>query len=49
MGDEQPALLPRIVTIPFTFHIVVVGWIFFRAASFADAEAYLGGILRGDG
>lgn len=40
-------LLPAWITIPFTFHVVVLGWIFFRAPTFADAESYLGGILGG--
>jgi alginate O-acetyltransferase complex protein AlgI len=37
--------LPRWAAIVLTFHVVVLGWIFFRAASFADALAYLGGIV----
>ncbi|MDB5703603.1 MAG: O-acyl transferase [Sphingomonas bacterium] len=36
--------LPAWARLLITFHIVVLGWIFFRAASFADALAYLGGI-----
>ena len=36
--------LPRPVAILITFHIVTLGWIFFRAADFATAMAYLGGI-----
>jgi len=30
-----------------TFHLVCLAWIFFRAESFADAWAYLGGMMRG--
>jgi len=37
--------LPRWARIALTFHVVVLGWIFFRAASFGDALAYLGGIV----
>ena len=40
--------LPHLLGILITFHIVLLGWIFFRAASFPDALAYLGGIF-GDG
>ena len=36
--------LPRPVAIFLTFHIVVIGWIFFRADSFDAAIAYLQGI-----
>ena len=39
--------LPRAVGIVLTFHIVVLGWIFFRAESFDAALAYLGGLGRG--
>jgi len=38
-------VLPRWAKIGLTFHVVVLGWIFFRAASFGDALAYLGGIF----
>ena len=31
--------------IVITFHIVLLGWIFFRAASFGDALAFLGGLF----
>ena len=43
--------LPGWCRIALTFHIVVLGWIFFRAASFGDALVYLGGIAApaGDG
>lgn len=41
--------LPRWARIVLTFHVVVLGWIFFRAASFGDALAYLGGIARPSG
>jgi D-alanyl-lipoteichoic acid acyltransferase DltB (MBOAT superfamily) len=37
--------LPRWAGVLLTFHVVTLGWIFFRAASFADALAYLGGIV----
>jgi len=36
--------LPKLLAIVITFHVVVVGWIFFRAESFDAAIAYLGGI-----
>lgn len=36
--------LPRWAGILITFHVVTLGWIFFRAASFGDALAYLGGM-----
>ena len=42
-------LLPAWLGILLTFHIVLLGWIFFRAASFADALAYLGGLSAGGG
>ncbi|MES2445201.1 MAG: MBOAT family protein [Pseudomonadota bacterium] len=38
-------VLPRWAKILLTFHVVTLGWIFFRAASFGDAVAYLGGIF----
>ncbi|MBO9713297.1 MBOAT family protein [Sphingomonas sp.] len=41
----QRLVLPRWAAIVLTFHVVVLGWIFFRAASFGDALAYLGGIV----
>jgi hypothetical protein len=40
--------LPKPLAIIVTFHIVTLGWIFFRAESFDAAIAYLGGILHGD-
>ncbi|HWL47090.1 MAG TPA: MBOAT family protein [Sphingomonadaceae bacterium] len=40
--------LPRPLAIVITFHIVLLGWIFFRSESFEGAIAYLGGIGRGD-
>ncbi|TVV73382.1 MBOAT family O-acyltransferase [Sphingomonas solaris] len=40
--------LPRPLAIFVTFHIVTLGWIFFRADSFDGALGYLGGIGRGD-
>ncbi|HEY6816148.1 MAG TPA: MBOAT family O-acyltransferase, partial [Croceibacterium sp.] len=36
--------VPRWAGVVLTFHVVTLGWIFFRAASFEDALAYLGGI-----
>ncbi len=39
--------LPRIVGLLVTFHIVLVGWIFFRAESFGQAIAFLHGIGAG--
>lgn len=38
-------VLPHWAKIVLTFHVVTLGWIFFRAASFGDALAYLGGIV----
>jgi alginate O-acetyltransferase complex protein AlgI len=40
--------LPKLLAILVTFHIVTLGWIFFRAESFDAAIAYLGGIANGD-
>jgi D-alanyl-lipoteichoic acid acyltransferase DltB (MBOAT superfamily) len=39
--------LPRLLAWFVTFHIVLVGWIFFRAESFAQAIAFLNGIGAG--
>jgi alginate O-acetyltransferase complex protein AlgI len=41
--------LPPILGILITFHIVLLGWIFFRSATFADALAFLGGLAGGGG
>jgi alginate O-acetyltransferase complex protein AlgI len=38
-------VFPLWARVALTFHVVVLGWIFFRAASFPDALAYLGGIV----
>jgi D-alanyl-lipoteichoic acid acyltransferase DltB (MBOAT superfamily) len=38
-------LIPHWAKVALTFHVVTLGWIFFRAASFGDALAYLGGIV----
>ena len=38
-------VLPHWAKIALTFHVVTLGWIFFRAASFGDALVYLGGIV----
>lgn len=40
--------LPKLLAILVTFHIVTLGWIFFRADSFDAAVAYLAGIGAGD-
>ena len=40
--------LPKLLAILVTFHIVTLGWIFFRADSFDAAIAYLGGIANGN-
>jgi D-alanyl-lipoteichoic acid acyltransferase DltB (MBOAT superfamily) len=42
---SQAIALPCWAGVLLTFHVVTLGWIFFRAASFADALAYLGGIV----
>ena len=39
--------MPRIVGVIVTFHVVVLGWIFFRAESFGTAIAYLRGLAGG--
>jgi D-alanyl-lipoteichoic acid acyltransferase DltB (MBOAT superfamily) len=39
------AALPGWAGVLVTFHVVTLGWIFFRAASFGQALAYLGGIV----
>lgn len=39
--------LPAAVGVVMTFHIVVLGWIFFRAESFETAILYLGGLWSG--
>jgi len=41
--------IPRWARIVLTFHVVTLGWIFFRSASFGDAIAYLGGIFAPQG
>jgi alginate O-acetyltransferase complex protein AlgI len=41
--------IPRWARILLTFHVVTLGWIFFRSASFGDAIAYLGGIFAPTG
>jgi D-alanyl-lipoteichoic acid acyltransferase DltB (MBOAT superfamily) len=40
--------LPKALGIFITFHIVLLGWIFFRSDSFEGAIAYLGGMAGGD-
>ncbi|PXA99133.1 MBOAT family protein, partial [Nostoc sp. 3335mG] len=49
---HRPAGLPRAprwMGIVLTFHIVVLGWIFFRAQGEGEAFAYLGQLFAGDG
>jgi alginate O-acetyltransferase complex protein AlgI len=41
--------LPAWLGMFVTFHVVLLGWIFFRAASFGDALAFLGGIAGANG
>jgi len=41
--------VPRPIAIFLTFHIVVLGWIFFRAETFDGAIAYLQGIWNWQG
>src|ERR1700750_935445 len=41
--------LPAWLGMFVTFHVVLLGWIFFRAASFEDALAFLGGVAGGAG
>jgi len=38
--------LPGWLGVVITFHIVALGWIFFRCTTFAGAVAYIGGIAR---
>jgi alginate O-acetyltransferase complex protein AlgI len=45
---EWPAV-PHPVGVIVTFHVVLLGWVFFRSASFADAVAFLGGLGAGGG
>lgn len=37
--------IPHWAKVVLTFHVVTFGWIFFRAASFGDALAYLGNLF----
>ena len=46
-GGEDGPRLPRPLAVLIIFHIVVLGWIFFRAETFAAAEAYLTGLWSG--
>ncbi len=41
--------LPAWLGVAITFHIVLLGWIFFRAASFGDALAFLDGLFGSGG
>jgi len=45
--DWKP--IPNWLGILITFHIVLLGWIFFRAQSFDSALAYIGGIFTAGG
>jgi alginate O-acetyltransferase complex protein AlgI len=38
--------LPKLIGIVVTFHIVCLGWIFFRSQTFSDALSFLGGFSR---
>lgn len=44
VAPKRWPVLPAWAKVILTFHVVVLGWIFFRAPSFADAMTYLGGI-----
>ena len=49
--DRKPAWwrpLPAWAAVVVTFHIVLLGWIFFRAATLPEALAYLGGLFTTD-
>ena len=49
--DAKPAgwpALPRPIAILITFHIVTLGWIFFRADTLDQARIYLSGLARSD-
>ena len=41
--------IPKLVGVLITFHIVCLGWIFFRSDSLGAAVSFLGGFLRPDG
>ena len=41
--------IPNWLGILITFHIVLLGWIFFRAQSFGDATAFIAGIFTAGG
>jgi D-alanyl-lipoteichoic acid acyltransferase DltB (MBOAT superfamily) len=41
--------IPNILGIIITFHIVLLGWIFFRAQSFDAALTFIGGIFTAGG
>ncbi len=40
--------LPKVLAIIVTFHIVTLGWIFFRADSFDGAIGFIAGMAQGD-
>ncbi|MFN8050227.1 MAG: MBOAT family protein [Acidimicrobiales bacterium] len=46
---ERPIAARDIPAMIVTFHMVCLGWIFFRAATFSDAVAMISGILRFQG
>ncbi|MDB5688279.1 MAG: rane-bound O-acyltransferase family protein [Sphingomonas bacterium] len=49
--DGKPAhwpALPRPIAILLTFHIVTLGWIFFRADTVEQAQTYLSGLARAE-
>jgi hypothetical protein len=52
IGDEKTArsmsFIPRVLATLVTFHVVVLGWVFFRSADFSIAFEYFAGILRFD-
>ena len=48
LGLHRHPRLDRALDVIITVHLVVAGWVFFRAATFADAWAVLGSWLRPD-
>jgi D-alanyl-lipoteichoic acid acyltransferase DltB (MBOAT superfamily) len=42
--DAQPSFIGRIIGVPLTFLAVVIGWVFFRADTLADATRMVGGM-----
>jgi D-alanyl-lipoteichoic acid acyltransferase DltB (MBOAT superfamily) len=41
---KNAPVMPHALGVVITFHIVLLGWIFFRSATFADAIAFLSGL-----